>query len=573
MINQVEPQHPGLGIRVRPISQHDHEHHHHDDNNGTEALHGNVHDHHDHDHDHDHEHHHHHSGDHDQHQNPDHSHDHHDHQDHAHSQTQELIDAVPKGHLGLEKQFNTLLDDVKEFVHNYNELGFKAYRELVKEFSEENLVTSPFGLSSILSALFLGTRGQTAEELDRLLKLDQPRSFNAHLFNRNLTADLVNDPHLNAAVIHELFVQLSKGPPLGFYKSMLNHFYGAHVDRIPFRSATAAVKSFTEQRIRMQKEQSRLRLVSMSSSPDHDEVDLNRYRFHAAGSPHGSSSQQTTHMLADGEEDFKYREMYEARILSPLILADLRVRPPLSVVNVNSFHGKWKWENSTTLLDAYDFIKLPTTHRRLVKVIGIEQVADLYIGYDQESDVTLVEMPYSTGDFGLVLMLPGEPSSFSRSGIRQLEEQLTADKLGRMLRKMVIRRTRVRLPVMSNKFVLHLEDVLGILGANTMFDSNLADFSGVNGLTDLHLKDIVQVNEFTITQTVTEKVHPSTNYSQQVQHEPVATAREPKQDPSYSVNKEEPKFTVNFNRDFLYAVRHHPTGILIHLGRYVNPFT
>jgi hypothetical protein len=47
---------------------------------------------------------------------------------------------------------------------------------------------------------------------------------------------------------------------------------------------------------------------------------------------------------------------------------------------------------------------------------------------------------------------------------------------------------------MSNKFVLHMEDVLGMLGANTMFDSNLADFSGINGLNDLHLKDIVQVS-------------------------------------------------------------------------------
>ena len=84
----------------------------------------------------------------------------------------------------------------------------QSYRVLVKEFAEENLVTSPFGLCSILSALFLGTRGQTAGELDRLLKLDQPRSFNAHLFNRNLTHDLINDPYLNAAVIHEVFVQL-----------------------------------------------------------------------------------------------------------------------------------------------------------------------------------------------------------------------------------------------------------------------------------------------------------------------------------------------------------------------------
>ena len=104
-----------------------------------------------------------------------------------------------------------------------------------------------------------------------------------------------------------------------------------------------------------------------------------------------------------------------------------------------------------------------------------------------------------------------------------------------------------------------------------------------------------QVNEFTITQSVNDaKNQPTTTGltgvpslldesapsaqltpSEDPTLESRSLKRSSRQDsePSYSVKKEELEFSIDFNRDFLYAVRHHPTGILIHLGRYVNPFT
>jgi hypothetical protein len=120
---------------------------------------------------------------------------------------------------------------------------------------------------------------------------------------------------------------------------MLHHFYGAHVDRIPFRSSTAAVKGFTEQRIRLQREQTRLFRAQGSNRAKHRSVDGGPSRSETntkTGGDGGVTKQPNGN--ATYEEDAKYKEMYEARILSPLILADLRVRPPLSVVNVNAFH-------------------------------------------------------------------------------------------------------------------------------------------------------------------------------------------------------------------------------------------
>ena len=35
--------------------------------------------------------------------------------------------------------------------------------------------------------------------------------------------------------------------------------------------------------------------------------------------------------------------------------------------------------------------------------------------------------------------------------------------------------------------------------------------------------------------------------------------------------EEEVSFRLHFNRQFLYALRHNPTGMIVHLGRYYEP--
>ena len=37
------------------------------------------------------------------------------------------------------------------------------------------------------------------------------------------------------------------------------------------------------------------------------------------------------------------------------------------------------------------------------------------------------------------------------------------------------------------------------------------------------------------------------------------------------VSENEPRFSINFERQFLYMVRHNPTGLIVTIGRYDHP--
>jgi hypothetical protein len=83
---------------------------------------------------------------------------------------------------------------------------------------------------------------------------------------------------------------------------------------------------------------------------------------------------------------------------------------------------------------------------------------------------------------------------------------------------------------------------------NTSFDGSLADFSGISGGRGLRLSSFLQLNRFSLNDSKNEE---------QV---------ETKQNDDDSA-----RFSINFDRQFLYLIRHNPTGLLVTIGRYYKP--
>ena len=98
---------------------------------------------------------------------------------------------------------------------------------------------------------------------------------------------------------------------------------------------------------------------------------------------------------------------------------------------------------------------------------------------------------------------------------------------------------------------VNLNETLQSFGMVDAFNRNKADFTGVNGANDLYLTAFSQLNDVQIT---------SRNFNSKV-----------KRQRQISENQNQKNQVLKFERQFLYAIRHNPTGMITYMGRFYDP--
>ncbi len=98
---------------------------------------------------------------------------------------------------------------------------------------------------------------------------------------------------------------------------------------------------------------------------------------------------------------------------------------------------------------------------------------------------------------------------------------------------------------------VNLNETLQSFGMIDAFDRNRADFTGVNGANDLFLTAFSQINQL--------QISPSKSLLTRLNRQ-VA-----------EVQHNHHHYVLKFERQFLYAIRHNPTGMITYLGRYYDP--
>ena len=102
---------------------------------------------------------------------------------------------------------------------------------------------------------------------------------------------------------------------------------------------------------------------------------------------------------------------------------------------------------------------------------------------------------------------------------------------------------------MFRSFV-NLNETLQSFGMVDAFNRNKADFTGVNGANDLYLTAFSQLNDVQIT---------SRNFNSKVKRQRQISENDQKNQ------------VLKFERQFLYAIRHNPTGMITYMGRFYDP--
>ncbi|XP_059084342.1 uncharacterized protein LOC131881477 isoform X1 [Tigriopus californicus] len=493
----------------------DHEHHpHHDENHHDNHQHHHEHDGHGHGHDqepdsHDHGHDH----EHDDHEHG-HDHDHHGHHEHHFTPSNLPKIALPQGssdNLGLAASTSHLTRAERAFVDVNNELGFRFYRKLLKDHGQENMVFSSISTTTSLAMVFLGSRGNTSWQLNEILRLDEMISFNPHLMFKNITDTLAESNELlTTACLKALLVDKNEDPLMEFYKARARYFYNGLIENVDYDQIEEEIKELINQMIFM-KTKKRVKDFLGHEHP------------HPVG--------------------------------------------PMSFFGANFFHGKPGVQGD---VEEMNFINLPRA-RRLVSVSSMRKEARLNACYHRGMDVSALELPYSDPALSLILILPGKQTEFIAGGLQKIESKLSVENWNELMTAFLPLDLDIQVPIFQHRSMLDLSDAVKNMSAKYAFDGDNADFTGINGGLDLYLSSILQLNEFRFDSVfLNEEQDPATQESEKEPKSGIwdlfGLSRNGRQ-----TEGESQRFQLRFDRQFLYAVRHNYSGMILYLGRYYQP--
>ncbi|CAG9825292.1 unnamed protein product [Phaedon cochleariae] len=460
------------------------------------------------------------------------------------------IDLEPKPlqGFGLEDSISTLDEDIHKYSQLCNELAFNYWKTVTTGLSSaRSIFVSPFGAISLLAMIFLGARGSTSGEMDEILKLDDMVTFNPHLIFKNVSESIdlekSNSGVVASAIVRELFSDRQRGMLLPFYKARAKAFYDGFVEEINFSEI-------------------------------------------------GDVIRRRTNLQVKKYSDGKVGEFLKDSFVS--------ARSPLAGISVNVFQTDCSNTSTAGRDGEMHFVVLPSIRqRRLVPIPAVVYRSNFLAGYDPSLDATAVSLGTKDQIVSTILVIPGQQGMPAPGdGLARLEKSLVESSFktgawSRLLRSLIPRTgLEVQIPRVIHRSVINATMALKKLGFNELFDENKADLTGMNGVqNELYLSDILQINSFT---TCGELRNADSHHSEIYPANVISRRLEKSLDensledfrmtgpnpllfdqevplplrPRQARVPEMPR--LRFDRPFLYFVRHNPTGLILHIGRF-NP--
>jgi serine protease inhibitor len=224
----------------------------------------------------------------------------------------------------------------------------------------------------------------------------------------------------------------------------------------------------------------------------------------------------------------------------------------LVLVDTVYFKGVWetKFEPNATTDAPFYFTRSNSVSCRMMKCSDRFKYAENY------PDCELIELPYGSGDLSMVVLLPcvrynPESPGDSFPSLEFLESKLTSENLARWVgaARLGYKPIDVYLPKFSFRTTTELTNALAGMGMPDAFQYRVADFSGMTGDPNLFISMVkhdafVEVNEEGTRAGAATEVHLRTKGIS-------------------------PHFAAN--HPFLFLIRDNRTGVVLFLGRVMDP--
>lgn len=312
-------------------------------------------------------------------------------------------------------------------------------RELREKNSTKNLFFSPFSISSALSMILLGSKGNTEAQIAKVLSLT--KAEDAHNGYQSLLSEINN-------------------PDTKYILRTANRLYGEKT----FEFLTSFIES--------------------------------SQKFYHAGleqTDFKNASEDSRRQINGWVE-----EKTEGKIQKLLAEGIINSMTRLVLVNAIYFKGNWeaKFEKECTKEMPFKINKNETKPVQMMFRKGKYNLS--YIG-DLETKV--IEIPYVGNELSMIVLLPDAIQDES-TGLEKLEKELTYEKLMEWINPEMMDSTEMRLsfPRFKLEENYDLKPILSNMGMRDAFDLRMANFSGISSGKELVLSEVVhksfvEVNE------------------------------------------------------------------------------
>ncbi|XP_028299476.1 leukocyte elastase inhibitor [Gouania willdenowi] len=313
------------------------------------------------------------------------------------------------------------------------------FRTLSQTKPSGNIFVSPLSISSALAMVYLGARGDTAEQIARALSFSAGGDVHADF--QKLNADI-------------------NSPSASYILKLANRLYGEQSSDFLSGFLDSTQKFY----------QADLKEVDFIGSAEQSRLEINQW-----------VEQQTEEKIKD--------------LLKPGTVSSMT---RLALVNAIYFKGNWKHR-----FDPSNTKEMPfkVSQNEAVPVQMMYQMKKLPYNYIPDHDLQILELPYVDDELSMLILLPGEPEDGS-DALLKLEAELTQERLDDWTNRDnmdVHSEVLVHLPRFKLEDEYELNEALGKLGMSDVFSSK-ADLSAMNGEGGLFLstvahKAFVEVNE------------------------------------------------------------------------------
>jgi serpin B len=402
-------------------------------------------------------------------------------------------------------------DQMQEVVTASNAFAWKLFGQMAAD-SDENICFSPSSVHTALVMTYTGAGGETAKQMHESLSLPSEELM-AHIEQADPPAVgtyFVGRPWDRdrlGAAYGELLKALEPDKDAKFKLIAANAIWGQ--EDYPWRD------SFTD------------------GLRDHFGASLNDVDF-------GNDADEITEDINDWVSD-----QTRGKIDDIMPEGELNEMTRLVLANAVYFKGKW----------ATAFKKESTRPQPFH--VSAEETVDVPTMFQSrrfqhaETDLMqIVRMPYRGDEVSMLIILPK-----ARDGLAEVEAGLAEDELQVALDAMTPQQVDIWLPKFTFRWRATMNRPLKALGMSDAFDSSRADFSMMvddEANEDLSISTVIHATFIEVDEAGTEAAAATTVSI-------VATSVPP------------PAKEFRADHPFIFAIRHEKTGLLLFVGRVVNP--
>lgn len=336
--------------------------------------------------------------------------------------------AAPKTSHSIRKQFKGK-SRIQRLALVNTEFAFNLYRSLLRSKpSAQNVVLSPFGVSSMMAMVMLGAGNRSQDQISRALGFDQFVS---------------PKPGHSGEVLHNVFHKLIHRLFRHHFGYTLKEFSGVYV-----RDGLKIRKTFAE--------------------------GLKQFYWAHADSVDFSDP----HTIA------KFNQLISKATKGKLQNMVEDIDPQTVMLIFQALHFKGSWEHKF-IKSKTAMLNFHTSRTSMVKVPMMYVRASMLAATDHAHECDVISIPYS-GNASMLVVVP-----YRTTGLRHIERELSWEMVDGWLKDMTNRTREIYIPKFTLQGNYDLIEMFQDLGVMDVFQ-NQADLSGVCEEGNLHISMLKQ---------------------------------------------------------------------------------